>query len=557
MTPEKTKQLEPLMTQARAEGWSEWVRDDRDKLAMIDGCYFDVAAAEKFKTFCSTFLRLEHPRHPGKTIPFDLLDFQYRDILGPLMGWKRADGSRRYRFGFVSVAKGNTKSAMAAAVLLFMTFGDAEPVALGYAASTSAKTARAVWEFAARMVRNSPQLRKSLDIIEHTGRIIDRKRKNVLQVVPNRADAIEGKDVAVAVYDEVHLARDRKLWDAIEHGGRSRRQPLTLCITTAASDETSLAYELYEDAKKLLSGAIVDHSRFAYVAEATRDDDPADPAVWAKSNPALGLTVNEDDFASMSQHAQDSPPKMVNFQRRRLNVWGLADHTAFINFDRWKSCRFDIDPDALVGRECFLGLDLSSNVDLTAAVAVFPSADGVLDVLAWHWLPRDVLAERAKSDCDRYSQWVNEGWLELTPGDYIDQAHIRNRIIEIGRKYKVREIAYDPTFASELGPKLAESGFQVFEFWQRHRMYSPVMASLDSHVLGGRIRHNNPLLDWQISNLEANVNADGHMKPAKPSVGKKIDGACALLMAMGNVVKNQNKPQAYAGENPELVMLEW
>jgi phage terminase large subunit-like protein len=555
MTPDQLRQLEPLMAKAQAEGWADWVRDDRDRLAMLDGCWFDVSAAEKFRTFCSRFLRLEHPRYPNKTIPFDLLDFQYRDILGPLMGWKRADGTRRYRFGFVSVAKGNTKSAMAAAVLLYMTFGEGEPVALGYAASTSAKTARAVWEFAARMVRNSPQLRKSLKIIEHTGRIIDPKRRNVLQIVPNRADAIEGKDVAVCVYDEVHLAKDRKLFDAIEHGGRSRRQPLVLCITTAASDETSLAFELYDDAKKLLSGAIVDHSRFAYIAECTRDDDPTDPATWAKANPALGLTVNKADFKSLADHAQASPAKMVNFQRRRLNVWGLAEHSAFIDFAKWKACRANISPDDLTGRECYLGLDLSSNTDLTAAVAVFPSPDGTIDVLAWHWLPRDVLAERAKTDCDKYPQWAREGWLELTDGDYIDMSLIRQRIIEIGRKFKVKEIAYDPTFASELGPKLAESGFQVFEFWQRPRMYSPVMACLDSHVLGGRIRHNNPLLDWQISNLQARTNEDGHMKPAKPSAGKKIDGACALLMAMGNIVKQNNQPKPYAGDKPELILL--
>lgn len=474
---------------------------------------------------------------PGRTIPFELLGFQYRDIMGPLLGWKRADGSRRYRFGFVTVAKGNTKSALAAAALLYLVFGDGEPVSLGYAASTSAKAARNVFDFCARMVRNSPQLSKALKIIDHTGRIIDPKRRNVLAIIPNRPDAAEGKSIHACVYDEVHLAKDRKLFEAIQYGGRSRAQSLILVITTAASDRHGIAYELYEDAQRLLAGAVIDHARFAFVAESSHDDDPMDPAVWARANPALGITVNRADFEAEAQRAADSPAKMVNFKRRRLNVWGMTDVATFIDLDRWIACRADVDADTLAGRECYAGLDLSSNCDLTACVLVFPSADESIDVLAYHWLPEDVLPERAKTDWDMYPAMVQAGHLETTPGDYIDQAHIRRRIGELGQRFAIREIAYDPTFAADLGPTLADDGYAVFEFWQTHRMYSPVMAKLDAITRAKKLRHNNPLLDWQVSNLLAHTNENGHMKPAKPAPGKKIDGVSALLMALGKIVK--------------------
>jgi phage terminase large subunit-like protein len=209
--------------------------------------------------------------------------------------------------------------------------------------------------------------------------------------------------------------------------------------------------------------------------------------------------------------------------------------------DRWLACRADLSPEDLIGRECYGGLDMSSNIDLTAFTLVFPCADGSVDVLAYHWLPRDVLAERAKTDFDRYPQLVAEGYLELTDGDYIDQPYIRQRIRELGGMFKIKEVAYDPTFASDLGPKLAADGFEVFEFWQTHRMFSPVMAKLDALTRAGQIRHRNPLLDWQASHLEARTNEQGHMKPAKPSAGKKIDGMVSLLMALGNVVKGEKR----------------
>lgn len=560
MTPKQKKQFAPLLKQAKADGWADWITSARDRLAMLDGCTFDVAAAERFRDFCARFLRIENPdpvdaaENNRPTIPFELLPFQYRDVLGPLFGWKRADGSRRYRFGFITVAKGNTKSAMAAAVLLYMTFGEGEPVALSYACSTSAQSARTVFDFCARMVRNSPQLSKALRIVEHTGRIIDDKRRNVLAISPNRPDAVEGKSVAAAVYDEIHLARDRKLFEAVQYGGRSRAQSLVLIITTAAQDETGLAYELYDDAKKLIEGSVVDHSRFAYIAEAQADDDVLDPKTWAKANPALGQTVNAQDFRDEAHRAAESAAKLPNFMRRRLNVWGLSNQQSFIDFDRWKKCRADIDPADLEGRECFAGLDLSSNIDLTALVLVFPDDDGTADVLAYHWLPTDVLVARAKTDCDRYPQWVKEGWLELTEGDYIDQPFIRQRIRELGAQFQIKEVAYDPTFAADLGPKLAEDGFEVFEFWQTHRMYNPVMAKLDAMTLAGDIRHANPMLDWQISHLEAKTNEQGHMKPAKPRPGAKIDGVCSLLMSLGNIVKAERAEEAEYDTSPLIVL---
>jgi phage terminase large subunit-like protein len=257
------------------------------------------------------------------------------------------------------------------------------------------------------------------------------------------------------------------------------------------------------------------------------------------------VTVNADDFASEAQRAVDSPAKMVNFKARRLNVWGLNDTQTFLSLDRWLAGRSDIDLDALADKDCYGGMDLSSNTDLTSFVLSFPAEDGSIDVLAWHWLPEDVLMDRAKAECDRYPEWVEAGHLELTDGDYIDQPFIRQRINEIGKRFKIREIAYDPAFASDIGPKLAGDGFEVFEFWQTARMYTPVMAKLDELVLAGRIRHQNPMLDWQASNLLAKVNEAGHMKPAKPSGGAKIDGMSALLMSLGRIVKGSQEDEGY------------
>ena len=56
--------------------------------------------------------------------------------------------------------------------------------------------------------------------------------------------------------------------------------------------------------------------------------------------------------------------------------------------------RRPVDPTALAGRRCYVGLDLSTTTDLTAAVAVFPDDDGVgFAVLPQFFVPQDRIAD--------------------------------------------------------------------------------------------------------------------------------------------------------------------
>jgi hypothetical protein len=50
--------LERLKTfNAKREGWSEWILGPRDEKAVLEGCRFDIRAAERVRTFFSKFLR--------------------------------------------------------------------------------------------------------------------------------------------------------------------------------------------------------------------------------------------------------------------------------------------------------------------------------------------------------------------------------------------------------------------------------------------------------------------------------------------------------------------
>lgn len=97
----------PLDIQPHHRNTQWWVRTKSDEEAVRLGCTFDLDAALRFSKFAS-FARHTTGRWAGK--PFELLPWQFFDFYAPLYGWKRPDGTRRFRRFGMAVAKKNGKA---------------------------------------------------------------------------------------------------------------------------------------------------------------------------------------------------------------------------------------------------------------------------------------------------------------------------------------------------------------------------------------------------------------------------------------------------------------
>ena len=76
----------------------------------------------------------------------------------------------------------------------------------------------------------------------------------------------------------------------------------------------------------------------------------------------------------MYRDAQDNPAEENVFKQLRLNMW-VSSLTRFIPEQVYDLGSAPIDMEALKGRECYGGLDLSSTGDITALVLMFPPRD--------------------------------------------------------------------------------------------------------------------------------------------------------------------------------------
>ena len=414
-------------------------------------------------------------------------------------------------------------------------------------AAADRQQASIVFEVAADMVRMSPALSKRVKILSATKRIVFQPTNSFYQVLSAEAYSKHGFNIHGVVFDELHTQPNRKLFDVMTKGsGDARTQPLYFLITTAGSDTKSICYETHQKAKDILEGRKVDPTFYPVIYGADESDDWTDPKVWKKANPSLGITVGIDKVKAACESAKQNPAEENTFRQLRLNQW-VKQAVRWMPMDKWDKCAFAVNEEDLLGRVCYGGLDLSSSIDITAFVLVFPpeDEDDKYVVLPYFWLPEETLNLRVNRDHVPYDVWEKQGYLKTTEGNVVHYGFIEKFIESLGEKYNIREIAFDRWGAVQMVQNLEGMGFTVVPFGQGFKDMSPPTKELMKLTLEEKDAHGgHPVLRWMMDNIFIRTDPAGNIKPDKEKSTEKIDGAVATIMALDRAIRCGNDTSA-------------
>lgn len=502
------------------------------------GLHFDQDAAD---FACEFFSYLSHYKGEWAGQPFILEPWQ-RFIIGSLFGWKRADGTRRFRVAYNELGRKNGKSILAAGVGLLLAFFDGEGGAEVYSAATKREQAKIVWGDARTMVLKSPDLKRRISVL--VGNLHQESTSSKFQPLGADTDGMDGLNIHGAIVDELHAHKARIMWDVIQTATGARRQPLTFVITTAGAGRLGVCWEQHDYAVKVLEGVIEDDSAFAYIATLDEGDDWRDPLVWIKANPNLGISVKVDDLERKCLRAQQVPAEQNEFLRKHCDIW-TTQSMRWLSDELWMQGA--AESGALSGRSCYGCVYVSSVTDLGAFVLWFPDEAGGGDLLSWFWVPEENMAERVKSDRVPYDVWVREGWVEATDGNVVDYDLIRQRIKALGLVYKIKEIAVPVHTSVQVQTQLLGDGFAVVAVVQGFAALSAPTKEMQRLLLDGKYRHGgNPVLRWMAGNVAVRTNAEEEMRPDKEQSTERIDGIAAAINALSRaLVKPEEKPSVY------------
>lgn len=505
---------------------------------------FDEAKAQRAVNFIETLCTHTKGRWAG--VRFKLLPWQ-KELVRNLYGTVEPDtGLRRYRLCYVEVPKKNGKTDLAAAIALKQLVADDEQGGEVYSAAADKKQANLVYQVAAKMVRNNAVLSKRLRVLDSVQRIIDYKTNSFYQVLSSEAFTKYGLNPSAVIFDELHAQPNRELWDVLVEGTNiAREQQLIFAITTAGIwDPNSICWEVREHARQVAEGIVEDRRVLPVIYGAERDDDWEDEKVWRRVNPSLGVIFDIENLREHWREVIETPARQNNFRRFRLNQW-VSQVSRYIPMDAWDACAAPVDPAMLLKRPCYGGLDLSSSLDLTAFVLLFPpdGDDEKWRVLVKCYVPEENIPGRVKRDRVPYDLWMQAGQIIPTPGNVVDYAFIRRDVNNAAKIYDLRELAYDSWGAVKLASKLQdEDGIPMVEFRQGWKSMSPPTKELLKLVKSGALAHGgHKVLRWCADNLVVKIDAAENVKPEKDKARERIDGIVALIMALGRAMLAKQK----------------
>lgn len=530
---------------------------DMERAASNDPSFpymFDEAAAAKAIRFIELMPHTKGKWAAAKNLlvlePWQLF------FVASIFGWRhKVTGFRRFRVADLFVPRKNGKSILAAGIGNYMLSADGEHGAEIFSGATNQKQAWEVFRPARLMALRTPLFQRHYGVRVHAGKLEVESNGSFFEPVIGKPG--DGASPHLGIVDEYHEHTDDALYDTMVTGMGARDQPLMLVITTAGDDIAGPCYAHLEELKNILEQTVDDDEVFGLLFTIDEDDDWHSESALRKANPNFGVSVSESFLLSALNKARRSARHQNSFKTKHLNIW-ISSRSAYFNMDHWQRQTIDGAPtDDDLSEDCFAAIDLASKFDVTAYVRIYRR---MIDGNHHYFIrsPRFYLPEETAEAPDKkhYHAWIDGGHLISTEGNIIDYRVVRDDIEQDHATHKIAMLGYDPWGATQFAQELQDDiGMDVVKVDQRVWNLSEPMKWVDALLRAGRLHHDgNPVLTWMISNVVSKTDANDNVFPRKASDEKKIDGAVAVIMALGLAMADDRSQSSYLEETDLMVL---
>lgn len=329
-------------------------------------------------------------------------------------------------------------------------------------------------------------------------------------------------------------------------------------IPSLGADELKFTVENFEDFIKALERVSPVPMEYMDISsEAKGYFSPSEQRIVIQNDMGESQTVKTavHEIAHAYREAKQNPADEITFKWLRMNMWVFST-TAWIPDAIYMRGNEPIDMDALEGRDCYAGLDLSSTGDITALVLMFPPRD--MDekyiVLPFFWVPEDTIPRRVKANSVPYDVWEKQGHILATEGNVIHYDFIEKFIYDLAEKYHILEIAVDRWNATQMIQNLEGEGFTIVPFGQGFSSMSAPTKEFYRLLMEGQIIHGgHPVLRWMAGNVVIDTDPAGNIKVTKAKSKEKIDGIVAAIMALDRCIRQEGQGGSVYDERGLLV----
>ena len=465
-------------------------------------------------------------KHNGK--PFELLPYQYWIVCNIFGFYYPGTSKRVVNYVYCELARKQGKTALAAAICLYMLVADGENGSEVEMVANSAKQAKICFDLASNY----------LSTIDKKGKYFKRYRDSIrfdktssfLQILSSDAGGNDGYNSYCFVLDECHEQPDSRLWDVMCSSQGMRENSLAIIITTAGFNMYGFCYNYRQTCLDILSGVKEDDSQFTAIFTLDEEDDWSDPENWIKANPSLGHTVSFDYLEQQVKKAKNNSTLEVGTRTKNFNQW-VSSQDIWIPNDLLLDSTTEVNLEDFPEATCYIGVDLASVSDLTA-VSVLVPFEGYYYFKNYYYLPQSALYDN--SNAEQYKQWKRMGYLTITDGNVTDYDYVLRDIMKINEKVFIDKVAYDSYNATQWAISATTEGLPLEPFSQALWHFNRCTKEFERLIKQGKVKlDNNEITRWCFSNVSLKYDHNDNVKPVKGSDQLKIDGTIAILEALG------------------------
>lgn len=256
----------------------------------------------------------------------------------------------------------------------------------------------------------------------------------------------------------------------------------------------------------------------------------ADPDMWLKANPNLGLTVTYDAYQRDVERAENAPSARNDILAKRFGI-PMEGYTYFFTYQETLPHRRR----NFWNMPCALGLDLSQGDDFCAATFLFPLSRGYFGVKVRSYISSRTLDKLPKALREKYGLFMHEGSLVVLEGTTIDMMEVyddlEHFIEESG--YDVRCLGYDPYNAKEFIQRWeVENGpFGIEKVPQGFKTESVPLGELKDMAEDRLLLFDEELMTFCMGHCIVLEDTNGNRKLLKRRYEEKIDNVAAMMDA--------------------------
>lgn len=512
--------------------------------------YYNPAKAEEIISYAET-LTIAEGTEPRAV---KLLDSQAFD-LGATFGWyKSANNKRRFRRRYKSMARQNGKTFENGIMGTYIAGFGGYMFGKLFTVATKKRQARLAWEEMEKFITIDPDLNEYFDVKDYKSTIEALESKCTIEALSREGGLEDGFRSIYASVDEIHQHKDNKVYKALYNGTRALDETLVSMITTRGDNLNSFCKEMDDYAINILRGQATAEDFFIDIYALDSDDDIWNEQNWVKANPFICAPGNESKFEILKTDAQTAKDMggsdLRDFLTKSLNMWVQNTDDQFINAEKWQKCGSKKTLEDFRGRECWVGLDLSSGGDLTTYALEFePINDTDKYYFYSHsFMPRGRLQEHIETDLAPYDLWEQMELITVTggSGDFKnDYKFIIKDLKRLKDEYdlKFKGIGIDPHNADGILSDLEAFGCPVVIIVQSCKSLNDATVDIQLLTKSESVEYNlnNELLTWSFLNASLVRNSFDEVKVDKKP-GKRfnrIDPVDACVDAHALMLKNK------------------